>query len=84
DYASPTALSLGYVADSDPEKDLEEDPEEDPKDGPVDYPADGGDDDDDDDSLDDDEEEEEHLALADSVIAPTYFTITTLYRGTPC
>ncbi|GJV48580.1 hypothetical protein Tco_1438792 [Tanacetum coccineum] len=67
DYASPAALSLGYVADSDPEKDLEEDPE----DGPVDYPADGGDDDDDDDSLDDVEEEEEHLAPADSVIAPT-------------
>ncbi|GJT12806.1 hypothetical protein Tco_0859848 [Tanacetum coccineum] len=39
----PIALSLGYVADSDPE----EDPEEDSKDGPVDYPADGGDDDDD-------------------------------------
>ncbi|GJV40121.1 hypothetical protein Tco_1418561 [Tanacetum coccineum] len=74
DDASPTALSLGYVADSDPEEDSEEDPEEDP----ADYPADGGDDDDDDESSDDDddddddveedeeEEEEEHLALADS------------------
>ncbi|GJY39526.1 hypothetical protein Tco_0425890 [Tanacetum coccineum] len=69
DYASPTALSLGYVADSDPE--------EDSKDGPVDYPADGGDDDDDDDSSNDDEEDEaleeegeEHLALANSVVAP--------------
>ncbi|GJU88188.1 DMR6-like oxygenase 2-like protein [Tanacetum coccineum] len=51
---SPIALSLGYVADSDPE----EDPEEDSEDGPVDYPADGGDGDDDD-SSDDDEEEEE-------------------------
>ncbi|GJR02056.1 putative reverse transcriptase domain-containing protein [Tanacetum coccineum] len=76
--ASPTALSLGYMADSDLEEDLEEYPEEDH----ADYPADGGDDndepsgDDDDDTVDedeepfkdedDDEEEEEHLALADS------------------
>ncbi|GKG51060.1 hypothetical protein Tco_0539184, partial [Tanacetum coccineum] len=73
DYASPAALSPGYIADSDPE----EDPEEDPKDGPVDYPADGGDNDDDDDSSNDDKEEEEaseeeeHMALAESVIAPT-------------
>ncbi|GKF71150.1 hypothetical protein Tco_0207264, partial [Tanacetum coccineum] len=71
---SPIALSLGYVAVSDPE--------EDSKDGPVDYPADGGDGDDDDSSDDDEEEEEaseeeeeakeeeEHLAPADSVIAP--------------
>ncbi|GJY36892.1 putative ribonuclease H-like domain-containing protein [Tanacetum coccineum] len=73
DYASPVALSPGYVADSDPG----EDPEEDFEDGSVDYPADGGDDDDDDDSSDDDEEkeeaseeEEEHLALVDSVVAP--------------
>ncbi|GJU34348.1 putative reverse transcriptase domain-containing protein [Tanacetum coccineum] len=50
DYASPAALSPGYVADSDPE--------EDPENGPVDYPVDGGDDDDDDDSSDDNEEEE--------------------------
>ncbi|GKE49506.1 hypothetical protein Tco_1480764, partial [Tanacetum coccineum] len=61
--ASPTALSSGYVANSDPE----EDPEEDPKEDPVDYPSDVGDDndddessnDDDDDDDDDDEEEEE-------------------------
>ncbi|GKB58757.1 hypothetical protein Tco_0914943, partial [Tanacetum coccineum] len=46
---SPIALSLGYIADLDPEEDSE--------DGPVDYPADGGDNDDDDSS--DDEEEEE-------------------------
>ncbi|GKB21517.1 reverse transcriptase domain-containing protein [Tanacetum coccineum] len=65
---SPIALSLGYVADSDPK--------EDSKDGPVDYPADGGDGDDDDSSDDDEEEEaseeeeDEHLALADSVVAP--------------
>ncbi|GJX97548.1 hypothetical protein Tco_0353346, partial [Tanacetum coccineum] len=74
DYALPVALSPGYVADSDPK----EDPKEDSQDGLVDYPADGGDDDDDDGSSNDDEEEkeaseeeEEHLALADSVIAPT-------------
>ncbi|GJZ72842.1 hypothetical protein Tco_0636988 [Tanacetum coccineum] len=81
--ASPTTLSPGYVADSDPE----EDPEEDPKEDHTDYPADGGDgddepsnDDDDDDDTDDedeepfededDDEEEEHLALADSFAIP--------------
>nr|GEV73275.1 hypothetical protein [Tanacetum cinerariifolium] len=68
DYASPVALSPGYVADLDPE--------EDSKDGPVDYLTDGSDDDDDDDSFDDDEEEEEasekdeHLAPTDSIVAP--------------
>ncbi|GKB71805.1 hypothetical protein Tco_0933217 [Tanacetum coccineum] len=84
--ASPTALSLGYVTDSD----LEEDPEEDPEEEHVDYPTDGGDDDDkpsdkDDDDNDDnddgdsddedketseDEEEEEHLAPADPSTVP--------------
>ncbi|GKF02950.1 hypothetical protein Tco_0029873, partial [Tanacetum coccineum] len=80
--ASPTALSLGYVADSDPDKD----PKEDPKDDHADYPADGGDgddepsNDDDDDTddedeepfedEDDDEEDEEHLAPADSSNIP--------------
>ncbi|GKE81010.1 hypothetical protein Tco_1551010, partial [Tanacetum coccineum] len=65
---SPIALSPGYVANSDPEKELEEDS----KDGPVDYPADGGDGNDDDSSDNDDEEEEddEHLSPADSVVAP--------------
>ncbi|GKB03862.1 hypothetical protein Tco_0832005 [Tanacetum coccineum] len=56
--ASPTALSPGYVADSDPNEDPEEDPEEDH----ADYPADGGDDDDepsDDDDDDTDDEDEE-------------------------
>ncbi|GJR07051.1 hypothetical protein Tco_0530035 [Tanacetum coccineum] len=73
--ASPTALSPGYVADSDPD----EDPEEDPKEDHADYPADGGDGDDepsdDDDDIDDedeepfeDEEEEEHLAPTDSSV----------------
>ncbi|GKG03672.1 hypothetical protein Tco_0311308, partial [Tanacetum coccineum] len=33
--ASPTALSPGYIANSDPEED-KEDPEEDPADHPVD------------------------------------------------
>ncbi|GKF40594.1 hypothetical protein Tco_0123936, partial [Tanacetum coccineum] len=78
--ASPTALSPGYVAGSDPEEDPEEDH--------ADYPADGGDDDDepfddddDDDDTededeepfedeDDDEEEEEHLAPTDSSTVP--------------
>ncbi|GKB99038.1 hypothetical protein Tco_0985175, partial [Tanacetum coccineum] len=73
--ASPTALSPGYIIDSDPE------------DGPMDYPADGGDDDDDSsgDDVDyvdeeeaskeaskEDEEQEEHLAPAESTaISPT-------------
>ncbi|GKD70800.1 hypothetical protein Tco_1324890, partial [Tanacetum coccineum] len=64
--ASPTTLSPGYIADSDPsEEDREEDPAE--------YPADGGDDDDDDDDDDDEEEafeEEEHLAPANFTTLP--------------
>ncbi|GKB68687.1 hypothetical protein Tco_0930099, partial [Tanacetum coccineum] len=79
DDASPTTLSPGYVADSDPE--------EDPKEDLADYPADGGDDADDESSDDDDDdeeeeeekqeafkddekEEEEHPALADSFVVP--------------
>nr|GFC78696.1 hypothetical protein [Tanacetum cinerariifolium] len=69
--ASPTALSLGYVVDSDLEKD-----KKDPKEDHADYPADRGDNDDDESSNDDDDdddvekdeedkEEEEHLSLAD-------------------
>ncbi|GKB35004.1 hypothetical protein Tco_0879946 [Tanacetum coccineum] len=78
--ASPTALSPGYVADSN----LEEDPKEDLEEDPAHYPADGGDnvddessDDDDNEeeeeqeaSKDDDEEEEEHPAIADSSVVP--------------
>nr|GEV98858.1 reverse transcriptase domain-containing protein [Tanacetum cinerariifolium] len=72
---SPIALSLIYIAEFDSEKFSEDESE----DGPTDYPADGGYGDDDEyDSFDDDDEkeeaskeEEEHLALADSVIAPT-------------
>ncbi|GKF95008.1 hypothetical protein Tco_0284708, partial [Tanacetum coccineum] len=79
--ASPTSLSPGYVADSDPDEDPEEDH--------TDYPADGGDgddepsdddDDDNDDTDDEDEEpfkdkgdgkeEEEHLAPANSSAIP--------------
>ncbi|GJS46225.1 hypothetical protein Tco_0596346 [Tanacetum coccineum] len=72
---SPTAMSPGYVADSDPEEDLEEDSEEEH----ADYPADGGDDDDDDEDDDDTddedkepfkEEEEEHLAPVDPSDVP--------------
>ncbi|GKG01215.1 hypothetical protein Tco_0305920, partial [Tanacetum coccineum] len=53
---SPTALSLGYIADSDLEDESE--------DGLMDYLVDGGDDDDDDDDLsgDDANEEEEEEA----------------------
>nr|GEZ47620.1 hypothetical protein [Tanacetum cinerariifolium] len=70
--ASPTALSPGYVVDSDPEKD-----EKDPKEDLAYYPADKGNNDDDHESSNDDKndddvekdeedkEEEEHLALAD-------------------
>ncbi|GJS77833.1 hypothetical protein Tco_0727714 [Tanacetum coccineum] len=72
---SPTALSSGYVADSNPEEDPEEDH--------ADYPTNVGDgdnesfDDDDDDEEgeeaskdEDDDGEEEHLASADSSIVP--------------
>ncbi|GJU36542.1 hypothetical protein Tco_0998062 [Tanacetum coccineum] len=71
--ASPIALSLGYIADSDPEEDEED---------PADYPADVGDnddnessnDDDDDDDVErdkeDEEEEEEHLAPVDPSVVP--------------
>ncbi|GKD70581.1 hypothetical protein Tco_1324671 [Tanacetum coccineum] len=76
DDASPTALSPGYVAESDPEEDPEEDH--------ADYSADRGDgddesSDDDDDANDEDEEvsededdddEEEHLAPADFSVVP--------------
>ncbi|GKF17110.1 hypothetical protein Tco_0062028, partial [Tanacetum coccineum] len=74
--ASPTALSPGYIADSN----LEED-DEDPKEDHAYYPIDGGDNDDNESSDDDDgdydvekdeedEEEEEHLALADPYVVP--------------
>nr|GFC28692.1 hypothetical protein [Tanacetum cinerariifolium] len=78
--ASPTALSLGYVVDSDPEKD-----EKDPKEDPAYYPADRGNNDDDESSNDDDDddvekyeedkEEEEHLASADPSDVSTYYLL---------
>nr|GEV85953.1 hypothetical protein [Tanacetum cinerariifolium] len=46
---SPTAESLRYVAESDPEEDPEEYEDDESEDGPVDYPINGGDDGDDDD-----------------------------------
>ncbi|GJY39851.1 hypothetical protein Tco_0426215, partial [Tanacetum coccineum] len=51
--ASPTALSLGYIANFDPEED-EEDPEEDP----ADHLVDGGDNDDNESSDDDDDDDD--------------------------
>ncbi|GJV00695.1 hypothetical protein Tco_1329965 [Tanacetum coccineum] len=62
--ASPTALSPGYVTDSDPDKDQEEDPEEDH----AYYPANGGDGDDDpsdDDGDDDDTDDEDEEPFED-------------------
>nr|GFC44331.1 hypothetical protein [Tanacetum cinerariifolium] len=69
--ASPTALSSGYIVDSDLEKD-----EKDPKEDPADYPTNRGNNDEDESSNDDDDdddvekdkkdkEEEGHLASAD-------------------
>nr|GEV73498.1 hypothetical protein [Tanacetum cinerariifolium] len=52
---SPIALSPGYIADSDLEKDLKDESE----DGPTDYLADRGDDDDDDESSGDDSNDED-------------------------
>ncbi|GJZ03328.1 hypothetical protein Tco_0536603 [Tanacetum coccineum] len=77
---SPTAESLGYIIESDPEEDPEEYEDDETEDGPVDYLMDEGDDRDDDDGNssgndvndEDEEEEEEHLALADSaIVEPT-------------
>ncbi|GKE73644.1 hypothetical protein Tco_1535685, partial [Tanacetum coccineum] len=75
--ASPTADSLGYVLESDPEEEPEADDDEDPEEDPADYPADQDDDkeepseddadDEDEDEDEDEEEEEEHPASADSV-----------------
>ncbi|GKD43419.1 hypothetical protein Tco_1268064 [Tanacetum coccineum] len=69
--SSLVALSLGYVADSNPEEDPEEDPEKDHVDDDEDDDGEPSDDDDDDDDIDDedeepfeDDEEEEHLAPA--------------------
>ncbi|GKF35316.1 hypothetical protein Tco_0108516, partial [Tanacetum coccineum] len=79
--ASPTAQSLDYVLESDPEADPEEDDNKDLEEDPVDYSADGGvngededepseedEDDDVDMEADGDEEEDEHLVPAESVV----------------
>ncbi|GJR23180.1 hypothetical protein Tco_0971707 [Tanacetum coccineum] len=94
---SPTAESLGYVVESNPEEDLEEYEDDETEDGPVDYPIDGGEDGDDDDGdssrddVDDEEEdedeedgeeEEEHLALADSAIVVPTVKLVSLPEGT--
>ncbi|GJY45557.1 putative reverse transcriptase domain-containing protein [Tanacetum coccineum] len=73
---SPTADSLSYIIESDPEEDPKED-NEDPDEDPTDYPTDR-DDDDDEAEEDDDEvkEVEEHLAPADSVLPPACRTTT--------
>nr|GEX81845.1 hypothetical protein [Tanacetum cinerariifolium] len=55
--ALPTSLSLGYVADSDPEEDLEK--------VHADYPADGGDGDDESSNDEDDADEEDEEASKD-------------------
>ncbi|GKA06827.1 hypothetical protein Tco_0686051 [Tanacetum coccineum] len=60
--ASPSTLSPGYIAESDPEEDPKEDSEEDL----IDYVVDTNDDEEDEEeeeSSNDDEEEEDHLAL---------------------
>nr|GEY86534.1 hypothetical protein [Tanacetum cinerariifolium] len=73
----PTAESLGYVAESDPEEDLEEYEDDETEDGSVDYPMDRGDDDDgdsfgDDANDEDEDEEQEHLGSANSaIVIPT-------------
>nr|GEZ92554.1 reverse transcriptase domain-containing protein [Tanacetum cinerariifolium] len=86
--ATPTALSPGYVVDSDLEKD-----EKDLKEDPADYPVNRGDNDDDESSNDDDDddvekdeedkEEEEHLAPADpfDVSTDDLETMTTVNQG---
>ncbi|GKB97914.1 hypothetical protein Tco_0984051, partial [Tanacetum coccineum] len=87
---SPTAVSPGYVAESDPEEDPKEYEDDETEDGLVDYPIDGGDDDDDDDSSrddaddedEDDKEEEEHLAPADSAIVVPTVEPVSLPEGT--
>ncbi|GJR71375.1 hypothetical protein Tco_0083740 [Tanacetum coccineum] len=69
DPGSPTALSPGYITDSDPEED-EEDPADHPVEGGDNDDNESSDDDDDDDDVEEDEEGEEHLAPADSFVVP--------------
>ncbi|GKC71295.1 hypothetical protein Tco_1117178 [Tanacetum coccineum] len=92
--ASPTTLSSGYIADSNPE----EDPEDELEDGPMNYQANRGDNDDDDSSGDDaddedeeeaskqdkEENEDEHLASADSTaVSPTIYLVPSTKETEP-
>ncbi|GKF35238.1 hypothetical protein Tco_0108438, partial [Tanacetum coccineum] len=91
---SLTALSPGYITDSDPEDDPKEDSEDDPEEDPTDFLADRGDDeeeesfrndaDDEDDEEaseeeDDDDEEEDHLTLTNS--SPTLLPYLLMIRS---
>ncbi|GKE48430.1 hypothetical protein Tco_1479688 [Tanacetum coccineum] len=69
--ASPTALSPGYIVNSDSEEDSEDELE----DGPTDYPADEGDDNDDDDSSEDDAN---HKAL--TIPAPAIHEVVSAFE----
>ncbi|GJU54760.1 hypothetical protein Tco_1228474 [Tanacetum coccineum] len=81
--ASPTALSPGYVSDSNPlEENPKEDLKEDPKEDPAGYLADGGDEEgkkeesseddeeEEEEASKEDEDEEDHLPSADSAALP--------------
>nr|GEU41295.1 hypothetical protein [Tanacetum cinerariifolium] len=54
-----TALSSGYIADSNPKVDPEDDLENDPKDDPTDYPANRGDEEEDEESYEDNADDED-------------------------
>ncbi|GJY63982.1 putative reverse transcriptase domain-containing protein, partial [Tanacetum coccineum] len=85
--ALPTALSPGYVADSDP---LEEDPREDPTDYPIDERDDEEDEEeeeesseDDNDEEEDEDEEDEHLAPADFAMLPAIDPVPSVEETKP-
>ncbi|GKC40018.1 hypothetical protein Tco_1052402, partial [Tanacetum coccineum] len=64
----PTAESLGYVVESDPEEDLEED--------------DADDEEEDEEDEDEEDEEDEYLALADSTVVVPIVELVSLPEGT--
>nr|GEZ90446.1 hypothetical protein [Tanacetum cinerariifolium] len=70
--ASPTALSSGYVVDSDPEKD-----EKYPKEDPAYYPFDRGNNDDDESSNDNDDDNDAFETDESASTPSTIFTTTT-------
>nr|GEY41383.1 hypothetical protein [Tanacetum cinerariifolium] len=90
---SPTAESLGYVAESDLQEDPKEYKDDESEDGLVDYLIDGGDDVDDDegdlskdDADDEDEDEEEEMRLASvdfTVVVPTVEPVSPPERADP-